>query len=85
MVAVFEKAGGKPFKVQHIPLEALQGQYAQATDSLSKSFASLMLQYAEGSEIEMQQVMKDFEIELNTVDAYASKVMSPQKAEPVNA
>jgi uncharacterized protein YbjT (DUF2867 family) len=85
VVAIFEKAGGKPFKVQHVPLEALQAQYAQAPDSLSKSFASLMLQYAEGSEIDMQQVMKDFEIELTTVDEYASKVMSPQTAEAVNA
>jgi hypothetical protein len=68
-----------------VPVEALQGQYATAQDTMSKSFAALMLAYAEGNEIEMQQVIKDFDIKLTTVDEYASKVMSPQKADVVNA
>jgi uncharacterized protein YbjT (DUF2867 family) len=84
VVAIFEKHAGKPFKVQHVPVDVLKSQYATAQDSMSKSFASLMLAYAEGNEIDMQQVIKDFEITLTTVDEYASKVMSPQKAGAVN-
>jgi len=32
VVKIFEKAGGRPFEVQHVPVEALQGQFAAATD-----------------------------------------------------
>jgi uncharacterized protein YbjT (DUF2867 family) len=84
VVGIFERHVGKPFKVQHVPVEAMEGQYAQAPDSLSKSFTALMLTYANGNEIEMQRVQKDFDIALTTVEAYASKVMSPQKVEAVN-
>jgi uncharacterized protein YbjT (DUF2867 family) len=48
VVALFEKAGGKKFELQHVPVEALQAQKNAATDDLSKTFASLMLMYATG-------------------------------------
>jgi uncharacterized protein YbjT (DUF2867 family) len=85
VVSIFQKHAAKPFKVQHVPVEALKAQYASAQDSMSKSFASLMLACAEGNDIDMQQVTKDFDLKLITVDEYASKVMSPQKADIVNA
>lgn len=75
VVALFEKAGGKKFELQHVPVEALQGQKNAATDDLSKSFANLMLVYAAGNEINMQQTLKVFPIKLNSVRDYAKQVM----------
>jgi hypothetical protein len=60
VVALFEKAGGKKFELQHVPVEALQAQKNAATDDLSKTFANLMLVYATGNEINMQQALKVF-------------------------
>lgn len=75
VVALFEKAGGKKFELQHVPVEALQAQKNAATDDLSKSFASLMLVYATGNEINMQQTLKSFPVKLNSVVDYAKRVM----------
>jgi uncharacterized protein YbjT (DUF2867 family) len=75
VVALFEKAGGKKFELQHVPVEALQAQKNGATDDLSKSFASLMLVYATGNEINMQQTLKSFPVKLNSVGDYAKQVV----------
>jgi hypothetical protein len=58
-----------------VPVEALQGQKNAATDDLSKSFANLMLVYAAGNEINMQQALKAFPVKLNSVRDYAKQVM----------
>ena len=47
-VSIFEKVGGKPFEVQHVPVEALQGQLAAATDPMQASFTGLMIGVADG-------------------------------------
>lgn len=75
VVALFEKAGGKKFELQHVPVEALLGQKNSATDDLSKTFASLMLTYAAGQEIKMKEILKILPIRLNSVRDYASRVM----------
>lgn len=75
VVALFEKAGGKKFELQHVPVEALLGQKNSATDDLSKTFASLMLTYAAGQEIKMKEILKILPIRLNFVRDYASRVM----------
>lgn len=80
VVALFEKAGGKKFELQHVPVEALQAQKNAATDDLSKSFASLMLVYATGNEINMQQTLKSFPVKLNSVVDYAKRVMLMNQA-----
>ena len=46
VVKIFEKVGGKAFEVTQVPVEALQGQMAGATDPMQQSFAGLMLGYA---------------------------------------
>ena len=48
IVGLFEKALGAKFEVEHVPVEALRQQHAQATDPIHKSFAALMLIIAEG-------------------------------------
>jgi uncharacterized protein YbjT (DUF2867 family) len=85
VVALFQKHNGKSFQINLVPVEALKGQYATAADPMSKSFAALMLAYAEGNEINMEHAMKEFQLSLTTVEEYTNKVMAPQKTEAVNA
>jgi NADH dehydrogenase len=79
-VALFEKAAGKKFEVVNVPMEALQAQRAAATDSLSKSFATLMLVQAQGDLIDMSMTLKSFPIRLCSVEAYAERAMSMARA-----
>lgn len=71
VVGRFEEIGGRPFQLEHVPEEALRMQFAQATDSLQKSFAAIMLGYASGDAIEMRSVQQEFGIKLRSVDEYA--------------
>jgi len=75
VIARFEKIGGKPFKVEHLPEEGLRAQFAAATDSMQKSFAALMLGYLYGDAIEMGPIQKEFGIKLTSVDEYARQVL----------
>jgi len=75
VVSLFEKTGGKKFELQHVPVEALQAQKNAAPDDLSKTFASLMLNYAVGQEITMEHTLKAFPVKLNSVSEYAKRVM----------
>lgn len=75
VVALFEKASGKKFDLQHVPVEALKAQKNSAADDLGKTFASLMLNYAAGQEINMSQTLKTFNVKLNSVADYAKRVM----------
>lgn len=81
VVTLFEKAGGKKFELQHVPVEALHAQKNAAPDDLGKSFASLMLVYAAGNEISMQQTLKAIPVKLSSVNDYAKRVM--QVGQPV--
>lgn len=76
VVALFEKTGSKKFELQHVPVEALQAQKKTATDDMGKSFASLMLIYAAGQEINMKEILKTFPVKLTSVREYANRVMS---------
>lgn len=75
VVALFEKIGGKKFKVEHVPEEVLRGQFAAATDSMQKSFAALMLGYVYGDAMEMGTIQKEFGVRLKSVDEYAREVL----------
>jgi uncharacterized protein YbjT (DUF2867 family) len=80
VIAIFEKASGRKFEINHVPVEALNGQLNGAPDDLSKSFAGLMLNYAAGSEIDMRKTSEDFSIKLNTVHEYANRVVGVREA-----
>jgi uncharacterized protein YbjT (DUF2867 family) len=73
VVKIFEAETGKPFDVQLIPIEALEQQKHAANDSLGKSFASLMLAYSNGSEINMETTIKAYPIQPTSVSAYAKR------------
>jgi uncharacterized protein YbjT (DUF2867 family) len=74
VVSVFEKVGGRSFEVTHVPTAALQSQYAGATDPMQKSFAGLMLGYADGKTIDMRETLKAFPIRLTSAEEYARRV-----------
>jgi uncharacterized protein YbjT (DUF2867 family) len=76
VVKIFEKVGGKPFEVTLVPVEALQGQLAGATDPMGKSFVGLMLSYASAPAIDMTATLKTFPLKLRSVEDYARSVMA---------
>ena len=75
VVARFEAIGGKRFKCEHIPEDALRAQYEAATDPMQKSFAGLMLAYSAGDAIDMKSIQERFGIVLTTIDQYARRVL----------
>jgi uncharacterized protein YbjT (DUF2867 family) len=77
VVALFERVAARPFRIEHIPEEALRAQFEQATDSLQKSFSALMLGYASGDAIDMTGVREEFSIALTSVNQFAHSQLAP--------
>jgi uncharacterized protein YbjT (DUF2867 family) len=75
VVARFERIGGKPFQIEHVPEQALRAQFDQAADPMQKTFAGLMLGYLYGDAIDMAPVVDQFGIKLTSVDEYARRVL----------
>jgi NADH dehydrogenase len=75
-VRIFEEVAGAPFEVQHVPESTLRTQFAAAPDSLQKSFAGLMLDYASGDEIPMEHTLRSIPVQLTSVRDYARNVLS---------
>jgi NADH dehydrogenase len=72
VVLLFERALGKEIKVEHVPVEALRAQH-QSLDPLQKTYAALMLDYAQGDIV--QDAVNNAEehgIGLGSVADYAS-------------
>jgi uncharacterized protein YbjT (DUF2867 family) len=76
VVARFEKLGGRPFRLEHISEAALRAQFEQATDPMQKSFAALMLGYANGDAMDTGPIAGEFGIRLASVDEHARKVLA---------
>lgn len=76
VVARFERIGGRPFKLEHVPEPALLSQFQEATDSMQKSFAALMLGYLHGDAINMAPAVDTFALKLSNVDDYARSVLA---------
>ena len=75
VVGRFERIGGKTFKVEHVPEEMLLAQFEEATDSMQKTFAALMLGSVRGDAMNMGAVGEEFGIKLASVDEYARGVL----------
>jgi len=72
-VSIFEQALHKKITVEHVPAEALQQQHQSATDGLQKTFAALMLGYAQGDSIRgAKQTAEQYGIQLRSVAEYAA-------------
>jgi len=79
VVRIFEKIARRPFTVDHVPEEALRAQKAAATDSLSESFAAIMLGAAQGDTIDMTEARSVFPAivgRLSSVREYASRSLN---------
>lgn len=75
VVRIFEAVGGRPFQLQHVPETALEAQRAAAPDSLSRTFATLMLALSRGGAIPMEETVRRFPLPLHSVRDYARRVM----------
>jgi hypothetical protein len=73
--AKFETIGCKQFQIEHVPEPVLRAQFDDATDSLQRSFAALMLGYAYGDGMNMSHIVEKFGITLSNVDTYARRVL----------
>lgn len=81
-VRIFEQASGRPFQVQTVPVEALQAQFQRAASTLERSFAALMLAYAAGDPVPMDNVLQRYPVRLRGVRDYARQVVSIPIAPP---
>ena len=71
VVTIFERIAGGAFEVTHVPVEAIHAQWSAATDSMERSFAGLMLGYADGAPIDMTATLKALPLRLTSVEEYA--------------
>ena len=79
-MARFERIGGRPFRLEHVPEQTLLAQFEGATDSLQKSFAALMLGYLHGDAMNVAPVVETYGIKLTNVNEYARSVMGKAAA-----
>lgn len=79
VVSIFEKLAGNAFTIEHVPIAALEAQKTAAQDSLSESFAALMLNYAEGDHIDTYETRKVFPFTLISVADYIQKTYVKHK------
>ncbi len=75
VVSRFERMSGKQFTLEHVPEEALIGQWKAATDPMEKSFAGLMLLYAMGDAVNMERVIETYGMKLTRLDDYIATVL----------
>jgi uncharacterized protein YbjT (DUF2867 family) len=74
VIRIFEKHSGTGFTIEHVPIAVLQEQKTSAPDSLSESFAALMLSYAEGDNIALNEARIIYPFKLTSVEDYAERV-----------
>jgi uncharacterized protein YbjT (DUF2867 family) len=70
-VAVFERALGRSFSLEHVPIQALEVQH-QSADPLQKTFAALMIACALGDPVtKARQTADRYGVQLTTIEDYA--------------
>lgn len=72
VVRMFEAAGAGSIATESVPESALEAQLAAATDSLQKSFAGLMLQYAAGDAIDSTTSSRLFPFQMTSVGDFVT-------------
>jgi len=76
VVHLAEQLTGKAITVQHVPEDALRAQQSAATDPLQQSFAALMLYYAHGDVIDMQNTLRVLPVQrLKSVREHLSSIV----------
>ncbi len=74
VVELFERAAGRSFEVQRVPLRALEDEAHHAEDPRARTFAALKLLYARGDAIPMAELEAEIGLELCSVAEYARQV-----------
>ena len=85
VVKIFEEESGRRFEVETISEAKLREQLDSANDSLEKSFAGLMLQYAHGDVIDSPGLLEWIPVRLKSVREYARTVLEPCERAAVDA
>ena len=75
VVKIFEEESGRRFELETISEAKLREQFDSANDPLEKSFAGLMLQYAQGDAIAMEGLLESIPVRLTSVREYARTVL----------
>jgi uncharacterized protein YbjT (DUF2867 family) len=75
VVKIFEAESGRRFELETISEAKLREQFDSANDPLEKSFAGLMLQYAQGDAIAMEGLLESIPVRLTSVREYARTVL----------
>lgn len=78
VIRLFEAELRKEFEVEKVPVEALQAQREQADNPLDEAFTCLMLNYAKGWPMEVEEIMNEFRMPLTSVKDYIKMVLTPQ-------
>jgi uncharacterized protein YbjT (DUF2867 family) len=76
-IRIFEEVAGRSFEVERMPVEAIEGMRKGASSPLEESFATLMLCFAQGDEIPMDDTLREFPVRLASVRDYAERVAAP--------
>ena len=76
-VRIFEEVGGRPFKVEHVPVNELRDELAGAPDPILASLLGLQLYYADGYEMNMAETLRVFPLQLTSVREHAQRVLEP--------
>jgi uncharacterized protein YbjT (DUF2867 family) len=71
VVRTFERSAGRRFTVQHVPEEALAAQLTGTRDAVQQSFAALMIGYARGEAIDMDETLSKFTERLTSIRDFA--------------
>jgi len=75
VVACFESIVGRSFTLDHVPKSVLRSQYEAAPDSMTKTFAGLMLNAAYGDAIDAATIRTTFGLQLRAVEDYARQAV----------
>lgn len=81
VVHLFEARKGRTFQLQHVPERGLRVQLENADDPLLQSFAALMLMYAAGADVPMQETAQQFGINLSSISDYCNQVLGLKAVE----
>jgi uncharacterized protein YbjT (DUF2867 family) len=78
VIKIAEERTGRNFLLQYIPEEALRMQKENSQDSLQQSFAALMLTYASGAEVPMEDTLQFFQLKLKSVREYIHSLLEAE-------
>lgn len=74
VVKIFEERLEKNIELQLVPVTAIQMQMEGTDDPLQKSFAGLMLTYASGARVPMDETLKKIPVKLTSVKDYCIRL-----------